>query len=166
MSAEILVDEIDPEAAQNFTKVTDLEEERTVLRLYHKTLVHILKHFEAKTTLQQDLELLCSEELSDWKMRFVLIYRSERKKIIHSQLHLISWLEHVLAVCDQSPSCEEFPYYYRFVTFKKTEFEEQLHAAEGFSDKQRTKYEEDYFLRRIFAKDYLKAVYELIETKL
>ena len=52
------------------------------------------------------------------------------------------------------------------MTFKRTEFEEQLHAAEGLSEKQRTKYEEDYFLRRIFAKDYLKAVYELVETKL
>ena len=100
LRAEILVEEIDPEAAQNFTVVTDLEEERTVLRLYHKALVHILKHFEAQTTLEQDLEQLCSDELTDWKMRFVLIYRSERKKIIHSQLHLISWLEHVLAVCD------------------------------------------------------------------
>ena len=57
MSAEILVDEIDPEAAQNFTKVTDLEEERTVLRLYHKTLVHILKHFfyHRRTLFQRSL---------------------------------------------------------------------------------------------------------------
>ena len=84
----------------NFTRVTDLDEERTVLKLYHKTLLHLLKHYEAQTTLEQDLDELSSPELSDWKMRFALIYRSERKKIIHSQLHLISWLEHLLHVCD------------------------------------------------------------------
>ena len=99
-------------------------------------------------------------------MRMALIYRSERKKILHSQLHMITWLEKVVSVCDQSPSKDEFPHYYRFVTFKKTDFEELILADTELSDKQRFKFEEDYFLRRIFAKDYLKEIYELVETKL
>eukprot|EP00353_Schmidingerella_taraikaensis_P012842 CAMPEP_0185588368 /NCGR_PEP_ID=MMETSP0434-20130131/52796_1 /TAXON_ID=626734 ORGANISM="Favella taraikaensis, Strain Fe Narragansett Bay" /NCGR_SAMPLE_ID=MMETSP0434 /ASSEMBLY_ACC=CAM_ASM_000379 /LENGTH=85 /DNA_ID=CAMNT_0028210971 /DNA_START=117 /DNA_END=374 /DNA_ORIENTATION=+ len=84
----------------NFTKVTDLEEERKVVDLYRKTVLHVLKQAEAKSSLEQDLQELCSEELDDWQMRCALIYRSERKKILHSQLHLISWLSQVLNVCD------------------------------------------------------------------
>ena len=71
--------------------------------------------------------MLCDEEkLGNWQMRFAVIYRSERKKIIHSQLHMISWLEEVLRLVNESPSPEEFPHYFRFISFKKTEFEENI----------------------------------------
>ena len=46
---------------QELSKVTDLVEELRVLRLYHKMKVYLLKHFEEKTTLEQDLAELCSE---------------------------------------------------------------------------------------------------------
>ena len=47
-------------------------------------LLLVLQDAEKNTSLMEDMELLCSEELEDWKMRTVIIYRSERKKIIHS----------------------------------------------------------------------------------
>lgn len=84
----------------NFTKVTDLATERRVFDLYKRIVLHVLKRLESKTTLEEDLQLLCSEELDDWKMRTAIVYRSERKKILHSQLHLITWLQHVLNTCD------------------------------------------------------------------
>ena len=84
----------------NFTKVTDLVVERKMLELYKNLMIHVLKNIEKKTTLEEDIDLLCSDELTDYQMRFAVIYRSERKKIIHSQLHLIDWLQHVLNVCD------------------------------------------------------------------
>lgn len=55
---------------------------------------------EEKTTLAEDMELLSSDELDDYKMRFVLIYRSERKKILHSQMHMLEWLDMVLRYVD------------------------------------------------------------------
>ena len=82
---EILPDEeLDSTTALNFTKVTSLDEERRVARLYRQMLLQILRTAEEKTTLVEDMKLLCSEELDDWKMRTAIIYRSERKKIIHS----------------------------------------------------------------------------------
>ena len=82
---EILPDEeLDSTTALNFTKVTSLDEERRVARLYRQMLLQILRTAEEKTTLVEDMKLLCSEELEDWKMRTAIIYRSERKKIIHS----------------------------------------------------------------------------------
>ena len=59
-------------------------------------------------------------------LRFIIIYRSERKKILHSQLHLITYLQRVLERCDQSPSKEEFPVYYKVVTLTETEYEHDL----------------------------------------
>ena len=41
--------------------------------------------FERYTSLEADIALLTS--LIDWKMRMVLIYRVERKRIIRSQLN-------------------------------------------------------------------------------
>lgn len=154
-------EELSREEALNFTKVADLNEERKVASMYKELLLHVLKIAEYKTTLAQDMELLSSEDLNDWKMRFAVIYRSERKKIIHSQLHVIDWIINVLRFCDQSPSRDELDYYYRHLTFKKTQFEERVLSGEAkdIDEKMRTKNEEDYFLRRIHAKDYLKAVY-------
>lgn len=91
MSKEIPAED-DTLMNMNFTKVTDLDMERRVFDLYKRFLIYILKRFEAETTLEQDMILLNSDELTDWKMRTAIIYRSERKKILHSQLHLITWL--------------------------------------------------------------------------
>lgn len=78
-----------------FTHASDLEKEKEILAAYQKIIEHVLHKAEETTTLQQDLELIVSTEMST-NMRYVLIYRSERKKIIHSQLHLITFLQRVL----------------------------------------------------------------------
>jgi len=124
-------------------------------------ILHVLKDMEQITTLAEDLELLASDELDDWKMRFALIYRSERKKICHSQLNLVDWLTEILSVCEHIPSREELASKFKEATFKKTVFEEGdlLHTDE----KEQYRREEDYFLRRIYAADYLKELYEFVE---
>ena len=102
VSKELPVDD-DALTNMNFTQVRDLDVERRVFDLYKRLLVHVLKKVEAKTTLEQDMLQLASDDLTDWQMRVAIIYRSERKKILHSQLHLVTWLQHVLNTCDQSP---------------------------------------------------------------
>lgn len=65
------------------------------------------------------MEMLCSEELTDWKMRTAIIYRSERKKILHSQLHMVDWISNVLSNCEE----QKEPGQFRDLTFKKNAFE-------------------------------------------
>ena len=159
---------VDDEALlnMNFTQVTDLAVERRVFDLYKRLLIYFLKKVEAKTNLEEDMILLASEELTDWQMRTAIVYRSERKKILHSQLHLINWLQHVLDTCDQSPSADELPHYFRFITFRKTEFEQKnLGEGKPESEKLQERNLENYFLRRIHAKNYLRQIYELVQTK-
>ena len=43
----------------------------------------LLKFLEEKTTLMEDLQLMSEPDLS-FQKRMVLIYRSERKRIVHS----------------------------------------------------------------------------------
>jgi len=51
---------------QNFTIVADLNTEKRSLSLYRKVLLHVLKKTEAKTTLEEDLKLICSDQTTDW----------------------------------------------------------------------------------------------------
>jgi len=135
----------------------NIDEERQIAFLYRRLVGYAQKQAEAETTLAQDMELLCSDDLNDWRMRFAIIYRIERKKILQSQLHLLDWLDSVLRYIDRSPSLEVLPRFFQQLSFKKTAFEEiLLNPNSNFSDDMRYKYEEDYFLRRIYAANYLK----------
>ena len=71
----------------------------------------VMRAAEVETTLADDLALL--DSVVDWKLRAAIIYRSERKSILHSQLHLVEWLDYVLSVCDKSPSLEELPSFFK-----------------------------------------------------
>jgi len=65
-SSESTVELYPEQINANFTKVADLEEEREVMSLLKRVLLFLLRKAEAETSLEQDLEILCSEELLDW----------------------------------------------------------------------------------------------------
>lgn len=69
------------------TRPRDLFFEVFVFSMYLKVLEYVKVGMEMKTTLEKDLELLKTD--LDWKLRMVIVYRVERKKIIRSQLRLI-----------------------------------------------------------------------------
>ena len=69
------------------TRPRDLFFEVFVFSIYLKVLEYVKVGIEMKTTLEKDLELLKTD--LDWKLRMVIVYRVERKKIIRSQLRLI-----------------------------------------------------------------------------
>jgi hypothetical protein len=69
------------------TRPRDLFFEVFVFSIYLKVLEYVKVGMEMKTTLEKDLELLKTD--LDWKLRMVIVYRVERKKIIRSQLRLI-----------------------------------------------------------------------------
>ena len=66
---------------------TDIKIEIKVFELYYKIILHVQSLIEKDTTLERDMELLVSE--SNFNVKMGIVYRSERKRIVRSQLHLI-----------------------------------------------------------------------------
>ena len=54
-----------------------------VLNLYKAVITELISDREKKTTLKQDLELLNSKDCNG-QLRFCVVYRSERKKILYN----------------------------------------------------------------------------------
>ena len=63
--------------------------------------------------------------------RFMVVYRSERKRILRSQLHLIDYLQGVLAQVSQCKVKDDLPVQFQHATFTKTENEAKQLANES-----------------------------------
>ena len=77
------------------TRPSWLPFELHVLEAYLEILSTLKQAYEIQTTLDQDKALLENTNLS-FEMRMVIIYRSERKKIIYNQIHLINLVKYVV----------------------------------------------------------------------
>ena len=73
----------------------DLDYELDCLKSYLNLAMLIKKRLESKTTLEEDL-LILEGEPDNWKLRMCVIYRSEKKKIIRSQIDMILYLINVV----------------------------------------------------------------------
>ena len=60
-----------------------LASELETLKLYKEVLLVQVAHQQSKTTLEEDMRILERKDLSN-KMRAVVTYRAERKRILHS----------------------------------------------------------------------------------
>ena len=60
-----------------------LVSELETLKLYKEVLLVQVAHQQSKTTLEEDMRILGRKDLSN-KMRAVVTYRAERKRILHS----------------------------------------------------------------------------------
>ena len=69
------------------------------------------------------MELLKSGKDISWGLQMSLVYRIEKKKIIRSQLHLISYVKRVIANAEKAilESDDE----YRKLILRQTDFEEE-----------------------------------------
>lgn len=76
------------------TKPRDLFYEVFTFSFYKNVLEYVKLGMEMKSSLEKDQELLKQD--MDWNLRMAIVYRSERKKIIRSQLHLIEKVLHDL----------------------------------------------------------------------
>ena len=65
------------------TKVVDLEFELSVMKTYSEIVSVYSKLLEHKSSLEEDIDLLKSPEI-DWKRKMILVYRSEKKRILRS----------------------------------------------------------------------------------
>ena len=99
-------------------------------------IVHAyLTHEEADTTLQMDFEYLKTE--SDPRVRFCILYRIERKKILHSQMHLCQIL----------------------IDFMNSEWKAKQDYMRMSPLEETAKETASYFLRRLKCRNYLKQVF-------
>jgi hypothetical protein len=77
--------------------------------MYRRILIYLKQVLEEDTTLERDMELLVSE--SNFNVKMGIVYRSERKRIIRSQLHLIDKVTALLQRCNSPISKAEFNAY-------------------------------------------------------
>lgn len=89
-----------PHADTLLTRPTSIEMELAVFSKYNQVLAYLLQLLEEDTTLEQDLKLM--EHEKNFNMLMGIVYRSERKRIIHSQIHLVHMVTAILTAC-QSP---------------------------------------------------------------
>ena len=67
---------------------TDLLYEKHIFELYFAILNIIETKMTTETTLEDDLNLLRTDDLS-WEMKMAVTYRFEKKKIIKSQMNIV-----------------------------------------------------------------------------
>lgn len=82
-----------------YSKVTDLAFELSCLKTYSMIIRHLIENSEAKSSYEGDKELLTNDSYSkSWNERMAVLYRSERKKILHSQYIIVAWVIKVVTV--------------------------------------------------------------------
>lgn len=80
------------------TKPTNLFYEMYVFNFYQQTLTFIQDQLNKLSTLEEDLELLKDKpgKQLNWQYRMAVVYRSEKKKILRSQINIIKKVNSVL----------------------------------------------------------------------
>lgn len=79
----------------------DTDFERHSLQYYKAIIEHTLALAEQSTSLEMDLQLLDSGQVQSLNQLFAVIYRSERKKILHNQLDLVNFMIRVVENSEQ-----------------------------------------------------------------
>jgi hypothetical protein len=86
------------------TKISDIDFEYFCLLKYKEVVQALIADLESKTTLESDLALLSGKVTTLTGNQYMaVVYRSERKKIMHSQRHVI---EYLLKVVENSADLE------------------------------------------------------------
>ncbi len=86
------------------TKAINLKFEAKVIELYKQLIEYLINTNEQETTLEDDLKILRSGKLrSDstneisFPQRMMILYRTEKKRILHAQLEQISLLQNIFS---------------------------------------------------------------------
>ena len=75
------------------SKISDIDFEFFCLQKYKEAIEALCADLESKTTLESDLALLSGEVTKLTGNQYMaIVYRSERKKILRSQKHMIEYL--------------------------------------------------------------------------
>ena len=147
------------------TKISDLDFELFCLLKYQEVMAALCADLESKTTLESDLALLSGQVTTLAGNQYMaVLYRSERKKILRSQAHLIGYLVKVMeASADlelqklQAPDPAALADAFKTIYMAPTDLEKgQL------DDDQKFKSEEDeywFYYRRLNVCQYLREIF-------
>lgn len=158
------------------TQLVDIEFEQVCLKQYFKILMFWKNVFEQETTLEQDLELLRASreggfelpegmQLTEAQM-FAVILRSERKKIIRSQIDLVAYLQKVLRESFQLKSMasanapqKDLDRAFQSIYLQLSQAEkDDVDQTGNFKSEEA---ESEYQNKRFCLRHYLKSVFEL-----
>jgi len=152
------------------TRPKNLYFERYVFRFYQGILDYVKLQNEKLSTLEHDLKML-EDPTMDFEMRMAITYRSERKIIIRSQIHLVAKVQDVLKRCEAALEPEEGEDHdgtYRALILTPTDYElDQKKDIEKIGDpaelrKWLQKWEYDFYWRRLINADYFKYIKRII----
>ena len=78
------------------TKPVNLYFERYVFKYYYQILSMVKAKEEKITSLAVDTQMLQEKSYDSFEEYMALVYRTERKTIIYSQIHLVNMAQEVL----------------------------------------------------------------------
>ena len=137
----------------------DIQFETYVLQFYREIVKGFSKAAEKMTTLEVDLAMLAGQtnvkmELTA-EQRFAVIYRSERKQILRSQLELAEFLLQLLNKV--SKPCSDKAFKHLYLSPLPSE-QQQMHNGQFTS----LSFEHEYQVRRLFLRRYLLCIFKLV----
>ena len=147
------------------TRVSDIDFEFFCLLKYKEVIDALCADLESKTTLESDLALLSGEVTTLAGNQYMaVVYRSERKKILRSQAHLIGYLVKVVeASADlelqklETQDPQALSDAFKTIYMAPTDWEK-----EQLDDDQKFKSEEDefwFYYRRLNVCQYLREIF-------
>ena len=160
------------------TRVTNLDFESLCLAKYEEMIDFFVSNTERHSTLEADQELLSfgqpgsnpHKAFVDLKLstnqRFAVIYRSERKKILRSQLFLIAWMRSLLEqsykvrslLSVNAPRADVDRQFQQVYLSYMGHEAKQVNESGEFAEPEQ---EHWYFFRRLFVREYLQQVFQL-----
>ena len=162
------------------TRPTNLFYEMYVFNYYQQVLVYIQDSMNHVSTLEEDLELLREapgKKPIDWTFRMAVVYRSEKKKILRSQLNMIKKVNSVLEKVeetltkkglDQGQQSRAFTELLLEETDMEVLWRQEVHDNKDLSKEEKQKklekLEYHYYHRRLMNADYFKMLKALILT--
>jgi hypothetical protein len=149
------------------TKPVNLYFERYVFKYYASILGLIKRAAEKSSTLAEDTQMLQEKNYTSFEEYMALVYRTERKTIIYSQIHLVNMVQEVLKGSEEA--AKEGPVAYRELIIKQTLFES---SEKNLIDDQKDGDDKDtwfkdwehrYYWRRMINGEYFRDVRKMIE---
>jgi hypothetical protein len=148
------------------TKPRDLDYELFIFRRYEGLMRHILTQREKRATLDEDLHILKTKRCEEvgYMQWMAMVYRSEKKKILKSQLDLCAFVirivQDLMQAKDQGREVSEAEFH--GWVMRETEVEKRHLHKEWVHNPDAIFSEEDQIIRRrIQMRTYLRDLFEL-----
>ena len=151
------------------TKPKDLDYEIFIMEKYQGFCQRILQKKENRTgTIEEDLTLIknCQELDLSFTRKMAVVYRCEKKKILHTNIDLCKYLIRILKYLKGKKEVKEgvTQEEYRKLCLEKSDLEREpgLFKRWVYNGDAVFSEEDEYFRRRLNLRNYLKDLAELV----